>query len=540
VRAGSIGALIVVAGGIGLSVLLLLKDQAQLGRANRSYEDGRNLLSSGKTAEARVEFQRALDSSLLVGGITGKRPVALELAADARRALRTCDALETLKTADAGVFAALDAARKDTGPRALKKDEIEKLEKKRLAQLELDVARALEKLALEADKLPGDAGRTKAENHEIAERAYEVAAEGATAGGFDWVEPAKKGAGRAKTRALVASALAANEADEGSKAHELAEAALKVLEGDPFDDEKERNELRAATRGIFAEGIDRDKVNDFEKKVAALEARVTTNDLGAMLPEIEATAEPALEGGHRAAAGLEAKKKVAVELLAKVKDVAKLFTGMVLAKESGETKLYVDKLEVTSDAFKAWMDEKKPYTDGRTAEAWGSEDAAKLAENFLDSTVKTPGPATWANGSFPEGLGNHPVAGVSPLEAAAFARARGKRLPTKEEWLAAAGSPDGTATYPWGESWADDKANVKTKGTQAVGSFPSGAAKTGALDMIGNVREIVQEADAFAVMGGSYNSKPETATLKSAIPVASAARPRDQGFRCARELQWKR
>ena len=58
----------------------------------------------------------------------------------------------------------------------------------------------------------------------------------------------------------------------------------------------------------------------------------------------------------------------------------------------------------------------------------------------------------------PERL-DHPVRGMSYLEAARFAHWAGKHIPTEVEWEYAARGPEGHA-YPWGEDWYDDTSRV--------------------------------------------------------------------------------
>ena len=56
---------------------------------------------------------------------------------------------------------------------------------------------------------------------------------------------------------------------------------------------------------------------------------------------------------------------------------------------------------------------------------------------FRDATGR-PGPATWEMGLYVAGRDDHPVAGVSWYEAAAYARWAGKSLPTIYHWSRAA------------------------------------------------------------------------------------------------------
>jgi formylglycine-generating enzyme required for sulfatase activity len=108
---------------------------------------------------------------------------------------------------------------------------------------------------------------------------------------------------------------------------------------------------------------------------------------------------------------------------------------------------------------------------------------------------------------------NHPRENVSWYDAVAFCRwlnahlglpqlptdltvnslatYEGIRLPTEWEWLWAAQGGEGRE-YPWGNEWDCAKANTDESGlsrTTAVGMYPAGEARCGALDMSGNVEE---------------------------------------------------
>jgi formylglycine-generating enzyme required for sulfatase activity len=112
-------------------------------------------------------------------------------------------------------------------------------------------------------------------------------------------------------------------------------------------------------------------------------------------------------------------------------------------------------------------------------------------------------------------LADHPVTGVTLADAGAFCAwaaerlGRPVRLPTAEEWEAAARGQDGR-TWPWGDTFDPNRCNCAEAGwgaTRPVGAHPDSASPVGAEQLAGNVWEWVDGAagDGWATMrGGSH------------------------------------
>ncbi len=170
---------------------------------------------------------------------------------------------------------------------------------------------------------------------------------------------------------------------------------------------------------------------------------------------------------------------------------------------------WIDQTEVTNAMFAEFVSATHYHTD---AEKSGT---GYVYQATSDDSVKTIG-ANWQHPHGPasniKGQEQYPVVQVSWNDAVAYCKWAGRRLPTEAEWEKAARGTDGRL-YPWGnQAWTGNLANLMDHqlnpiytvddghaGIAPVGSYPDGASPYGALDMIGNVSEWVEDwyADAY-------------------------------------------
>ncbi|MEX2530553.1 MAG: protein kinase [Gemmatimonadota bacterium] len=192
---------------------------------------------------------------------------------------------------------------------------------------------------------------------------------------------------------------------------------------------------------------------------------------------------------------------------------------------------HMDRFEVTNADFQAFVDA-GGYSDPRYwehdfVEGDRTLSFAEAMDRFRDQTGR-PGPATWRLGSVPEGRGDHPVGGVSWYEAAAYARWRGKDLPTTAHW------DRGRLFYREDGHVIVPASNLGSDGPRPVGRNRA-MTSLGVYDLVGNVREwCYNEAGAGqrATRGGAWPDAPfHVAWI---IPKDAWDRHETHGFRLVR------
>jgi len=133
---------------------------------------------------------------------------------------------------------------------------------------------------------------------------------------------------------------------------------------------------------------------------------------------------------------------------------------------------------------------------------------------FIQKTGYRPNDTTnflkhWVNQVPPVGMEDYPVVYVGPEDARAYAKWKGKRLPTAQEWQYSAQGND-MRKFPWGNRPDSTKCNYNLGHPTAVSRFPEGASPFGAEDLIGNVWQLTNDiydngAYCFTLIrGGSY------------------------------------
>jgi len=220
---------------------------------------------------------------------------------------------------------------------------------------------------------------------------------------------------------------------------------------------------------------------------------------------------------------------------------------------------YLGKFPVTNALFEVFV-EKTWYLTTAEKLGYGTvyygrffeevDERTGLARYICNATVRS-GSVKGAYWYQPSGPGstlhkkrNHPVVQVSLEDAMAFAAWTGKRLPTENEWEAAARTARGHV-FPWGDEWKSNACNVEENSVAdatPVDEYKDLKNDLGIVDTLGNVLEWTTDAYQPAqsarnspnwriVKGGSWISGNDI-RLFSRLKVDSDAPSNILGFRC--------
>jgi formylglycine-generating enzyme required for sulfatase activity/dienelactone hydrolase len=190
----------------------------------------------------------------------------------------------------------------------------------------------------------------------------------------------------------------------------------------------------------------------------------------------------------------------------------------------------MDDHEVTNKAFKKFVDEggysNKKFWEHQVLDNGKVVVLDEALKLFVDKTGR-PGPAGWEAGTYPDGMDEHPVTGVSWYEAAAYASFAGKQLPTIFHWESVAETNRTEFLVPL--------SNFNGKSTRPV-SQSAAFSSFGIYDLAGNAREWCQnESDLPGfryILGGGWNDP--SYSFNDSYTQPATDRSVGNGFRCIR------
>lgn len=229
--------------------------------------------------------------------------------------------------------------------------------------------------------------------------------------------------------------------------------------------------------------------------------------------------------------------------------VAALSLGVAAALAIAHTLRAVDESDGATE-LDSWRRREAAASSSARPLEWVSAGAGSLEINRTEITVghyrSCSTCAAPERGSYCpslEGPPNFPIACVSAADAENFCRSIGGRLPSIEEWAAAA-SLGGRARHPWGDepptcdrvvAVIDRSEACRSVGPVEVCSRPRGDTRWHACDLLGNVSEWTKDQEAFIAAGGSWGHTSTTAFALDARDRTDGEYRADSiGFRCAR------
>jgi len=161
---------------------------------------------------------------------------------------------------------------------------------------------------------------------------------------------------------------------------------------------------------------------------------------------------------------------------------------------------------------------------------------------FLNATGHPPpDPVLWPAGCFPAGAENLPVFGLTWDDADTFAKWEGKRLPTSDEWVAAARGGDDRA-HPWGDGKQElqEFANISPRflpgkpllaALAPIDSYPLGVSPSGAYNMVGKrlgTQHCSTSCSEFLTVDGPQRRQPVHGSLRPPMCCVPTRFPPDK------------
>lgn len=233
--------------------------------------------------------------------------------------------------------------------------------------------------------------------------------------------------------------------------------------------------------------------------------------------------------------------------------LAKELHGMILVPEGcwtvGTDPAERAALAARFDCHPTWLGDDLPKHEARLAAFWIDRFPVTNAQYlaFVEATGHAR-PDWWRRwgGVFPAEYADHPVTGVSGVDAAAYARWAGKRLPTAEEWEAAMGERQ-ASIFAWGDAWpgpvvlpALERIFWDLPATRPVGSGQCGRSALGVEDFAGQVLQWVADTRPhhgvrFQLMKGAswFHRDPVNFRTAAGWYAYEGWRSAFTGFRCA-------